>query len=62
MHTLVLFSEMHPPGHSMIKNNQLNKLMNNQIKVIKEGFNEAGGEAIDEWLKETQDMTQREDR
>ncbi len=53
---------MHPPGHSMIKNNQLNKLMNNQIKVIKEGFNEAGGEAIDEWLKETQDTTQREDR
>lgn len=52
---------MHPSGHSMIKNNQLNKPMNNQIKVIKEGFNEAGGDAIDEWM-ETQDTTQREDR
>jgi len=39
---------MHPPDHSKIKNNQLNNLINNQIKVIKEGFNEAGGEPIDE--------------
>lgn len=36
--------------------------MNNQIQAIKEGFNKAGGEAIDKWMKETQDTTQREDR